>query len=499
MMELVTKGHSWSGRERHVCYLNEGTGRFANVSAVSGIDFPDDGRALGFVDWDDDGDLDVWLRNRTAPRLRFLQNDIQSEAHTVMLTLEGRTCNRDAIGAVVEMRVAGQPGLLSRSVKAGDLFLSQSSKRLHFGLGNASPPEKVRVLWPGQTSWEVVEGITGTGHYHLRQGDRRAEIKEVLTRPEQMGGALMPGPTSARAVARLPVPIPLLPSFRYRDQAMQRKPLPNAAKSRLIVLWSSACPACVRSLPALRGLADDRFSVLALCVDPVEQAQDAYAFMETVAWPHPWGFLEPDMVAKLDLFQSAPFDRAIPLATPTAFLVNAQQDVLAIYRGLEDAERIREDAATLPAMDDESRHHLAPPFAGRWFTNPVPPGFVMEDVARRLQERFPEDALPYLHLAYEQAQTAAKKEALRLELGARHQQWAQQAAESGSPKQAQAAFAQAVRYLPESAALHHNYGVFLAEYGQEDGARQLLQRALQLKPDSEATQAALRLLEQRAD
>ena len=32
--------------------------RFANVSAVSGIDFPEDGRALCLVDWDHDGDLD---------------------------------------------------------------------------------------------------------------------------------------------------------------------------------------------------------------------------------------------------------------------------------------------------------------------------------------------------------------------------------------------------------------------------------------------------------
>ena len=49
--------------------------RFANVSAVSGIDFPEDGRALCLVDWDHDGDLDFWLSNRTAPQLRFLRND----------------------------------------------------------------------------------------------------------------------------------------------------------------------------------------------------------------------------------------------------------------------------------------------------------------------------------------------------------------------------------------------------------------------------------------
>lgn len=33
--------------------------KFANVSAVSGLDFMDDGRAVVKCDWDADGDLDL--------------------------------------------------------------------------------------------------------------------------------------------------------------------------------------------------------------------------------------------------------------------------------------------------------------------------------------------------------------------------------------------------------------------------------------------------------
>ena len=43
---MIKGGRSFSGRERNCCFLNTGQPRFATVSAVSGLDFADDGRAL---------------------------------------------------------------------------------------------------------------------------------------------------------------------------------------------------------------------------------------------------------------------------------------------------------------------------------------------------------------------------------------------------------------------------------------------------------------------
>ena len=71
---LLRQGHSFSGFEPKCVYLNCRGSRFANVSSVTGLDFVDDGRALGVTDWDQDGDLDVWLGNRTGPRLRLMRN-----------------------------------------------------------------------------------------------------------------------------------------------------------------------------------------------------------------------------------------------------------------------------------------------------------------------------------------------------------------------------------------------------------------------------------------
>ena len=80
LAQMLNTGRSFSGRERHCVFLNTGDdegeiARFANVSAVTGLDLPDDGRAVAVVDWDHDGDLDLWISNRNAPRLRLLRTD----------------------------------------------------------------------------------------------------------------------------------------------------------------------------------------------------------------------------------------------------------------------------------------------------------------------------------------------------------------------------------------------------------------------------------------
>ena len=149
-----------------------GLGRFANVSAISGFDFDDDGRGLAVVDWDHDGDLDVWLRNRNGPRLRFLRNHTvrgngSSSSHSVSLQLRGKFVNRDAIGARVEILRADPAVLpLVQTVYAGDAFLSQSSKELIFGLGDDTPIDSVVVHWPGGAV-EEFSGVEVNGRFRL--------------------------------------------------------------------------------------------------------------------------------------------------------------------------------------------------------------------------------------------------------------------------------------------------------------------------------------------
>ena len=106
----------------------------------------DDGRALAVTDWDGDGDLDLWLSNRTGPRVKFLRNDIVDDNQSLTLSLQGVASNRDAIGAraTVTVKTNGTARTSSQTVRAGESFLSQSSKTLTFGIANGNPSKKLK-------------------------------------------------------------------------------------------------------------------------------------------------------------------------------------------------------------------------------------------------------------------------------------------------------------------------------------------------------------------
>jgi hypothetical protein len=122
--------------------VNLGNGTFATGSAVTGFDLPDDARALSLCDWDGDGRMDVWMSARTAPRLRFLRNEGAGGGGWISLRLRGGgPVNRDAIGTRVEVR--NGTSTLAQTLRAGEGYLSQSEKMLHFGLGTGGAPVEV--------------------------------------------------------------------------------------------------------------------------------------------------------------------------------------------------------------------------------------------------------------------------------------------------------------------------------------------------------------------
>ncbi|MBC8404538.1 MAG: ASPIC/UnbV domain-containing protein, partial [Planctomycetes bacterium] len=132
---VMEQGASWSGREKNCSFLNLGNGQFANVSGSTDADFADDARAVALLDWDNDGALDLVLKNRTAPRLRLMRNQAGAGKSWLGLKLAGTgMSNRDAIGSKVRVTTASGRKL-HRSLYAGDSYLSQSTKTLHFGLG----------------------------------------------------------------------------------------------------------------------------------------------------------------------------------------------------------------------------------------------------------------------------------------------------------------------------------------------------------------------------
>ena len=97
----IARGKSFSGYERNALFINQGGDGFVDVAGLLGVNFDDDARAVAVVDWDRDGDLDLWVSNRTAPQVRLLRNNQPSTNTSILVRLigNGETTNRAPIAS----------------------------------------------------------------------------------------------------------------------------------------------------------------------------------------------------------------------------------------------------------------------------------------------------------------------------------------------------------------------------------------------------------------
>ena len=136
--------HSLNGREHNVLFKNNGDGTFSEVGWINGADRVEDGRGLALLDSDRDGRLDIVLRNFNQPA--GLLRNASGSGHWVSFELEGTRSNRDAIGAKLRLRIGDR--WQTRVVTAGSGYLSGSSLRQHFGIGDAIRADEVVIDWP---------------------------------------------------------------------------------------------------------------------------------------------------------------------------------------------------------------------------------------------------------------------------------------------------------------------------------------------------------------
>jgi hypothetical protein len=140
------RGRSLSGYQRKRVWLNDGLGRFTEVSQVVGVSDTYDGRAVALADFGNRGALDVVVANQRGPLLLYRNEVAPGRRHWIQFALEGERSNRSAIGARVEVQWGGRRQV--QEVTAASGFAAQNQRRLHFGLGPAAAVDRVLIRWP---------------------------------------------------------------------------------------------------------------------------------------------------------------------------------------------------------------------------------------------------------------------------------------------------------------------------------------------------------------
>jgi len=203
---FVTNAFKNGVRLKNNLYLNDGTGHLTEVT--DDIVAMDTGWSYGcaFGDYDNDGFQDLAVattRYGNADEPDYLYHNNGNDNHWLLISLEGTTSNRAAIGAKVRVKavINGVTTWQMREISAQSAYCSQNDMRAHFGLGDAAVVDSIVVEWP-------------SGKRQYRTGVLPDQILEVVEdQVSNSGGerstfALSVFPNPARSDVRLEVSFP---------------------------------------------------------------------------------------------------------------------------------------------------------------------------------------------------------------------------------------------------------------------------------------------------
>jgi hypothetical protein len=135
--------------ERNFLYRNNGDSSFGKIATGNIVTDGGDSIGCAWGDYDNDGFLDLFVANR-AGQNNFLYRNDGNTNHWLRVKCIGTVANRTAIGTKVRIKatIGGIEVWQIRQISGGDGENNSDSLMAHFGLGDATVIDSVRVEWP---------------------------------------------------------------------------------------------------------------------------------------------------------------------------------------------------------------------------------------------------------------------------------------------------------------------------------------------------------------
>lgn len=147
--QLITEDDYTDDRSR--AFVSNGAGVFVDDADDLGLVDSEQGRGVVCADFDQDGDVDIFLwSSEVATAGRLFRND-EADNNYLTVNLRGKAPNTAAAGARIEVTIGGTTQM--REVSLASNFVSQNPTEQVFGLGSAMQVDSLTVEWPdGQTT-----------------------------------------------------------------------------------------------------------------------------------------------------------------------------------------------------------------------------------------------------------------------------------------------------------------------------------------------------------
>ena len=331
--ELFSAGFSFSGYERDMLALNLGGGKFLEISGVSGMDSITDGRGAVFADFDNDGDLDVFLRAMHGTAHLMFRNNVGNANGFLRIALEGRESGRDAFGAVV--RVKTSRGTLTKVKSGGSGFLSQGDPRLLFGLGEDAKAEWVEVTWP--SGWrQRIDGPAVNTSWLLVEGESKSRLVADV-------GGRLPDPFTEDEAKWHSVRVRKGDSFPALSVTMREgingkvPSLLEPGRPTLVNLWATWCLPCRKEMPELERIhqaaGEEGLRVIGISIDDATTRDRVPEFLKELGVTYPIAVADDEFIEKLYATDN--------VVVPISLLLDAQGRVSDLLPGWTPETRRR--------------------------------------------------------------------------------------------------------------------------------------------------------------